>query len=100
MRSCECPFKSTRSTLPSSKFQQVLYMHPVSAKCHAIAFISQHSRTGPLWQSHSTAARLVCKILLQYVAEGKAVLSPCPMQQQLPLGWLGVSSLCSRLPLQ
>ena len=100
MRSCECPFKSTRSTLPSSKFQQVLYMHPVSAKCHAIAFISQHSRTGPLWQSHSTAARLVCKILLQYVAEGKAVLSPCPMQQQLPLGWLAVSSLCSRLPLQ
>ena len=99
VRSCECSCKGTRSTLPHLQSQQVL-LHPLSAQCHAVAFISQHSRRGPLWQSHSAAARLLHKSLLQHVAEGKAVLSPC-LKQQLPaFCWLAVPSLCSILTSQ
>ena len=50
--------------------------------------------------SQRCGTRLLLNTLLQYMAEGKAVLSLCPIQQLRALYWLAVSSLCSILPPQ
>ena len=73
-------------------------MHPLSVKCHAVAFISQHSRRGPLWQSHSAAARLCgrgqgCAFPIPHTAAAGSLSASCiqPLQQTaipIRIGWL------------